>query len=106
MTLAARWSIAHGMQPRQRRIGSRSANERDWFRMQTSIPSMWSGAIQKRLNPATLVTPAFRCATPPLFRRPKGDMDDDQTYDRDRRRNRAPKGRNETSVWRRRHENH
>ena len=23
-------------------------------------------------------------------------MDDDQTYDRDRRRNRAPKGRNET----------
>ena len=31
-------------------------------------------------------------------------MDDDQTYDRDRRRNRAPKGRNGTSVWRRRHD--
>jgi hypothetical protein len=27
-------------------------------------------------------------------------MDDDQTYDRDRRRNRAPKGRNETGeMW-------
>jgi hypothetical protein len=61
-----------------------------WFRMQTSIPSMWSGAIQKRLNSATLVTPAFRCAAPILFRRPKGDMDDDQTYDRDRRRNPSP----------------
>ena len=31
-------------------------------------------------------------------------MDDDQTHDRDRRRNRAPNGRNETSVWWRRHD--
>ena len=29
-----------------------------WFRIQTSIPSTWSGAIQKRLNPATPVTRA------------------------------------------------